>query len=522
MNAQDVAGVRLAELVASLSAATDLARGQRDGQALRAATLATRLADRAGLRAADLSHVYWATLLRYVGCTATSHDFAQGLGGDDIAVRAAGDRIDATNERDLLEFLTKLGMFGGPLHKAADVARAFMRVRRVATEATKADCEVASLMAERLGMPDPVRVAVTQLFERWDGHGGPSGLQGEAIAAPARYAGVAFTALMFADTGGADSATAAVQSWAGKLLDPEICAQFLSQADDQLGAIAAEDPWRAALEAEPRPHRVIREPEVDDVIEAFGDLIDLKTPYLFGHSAHVAELCEEAARRLALSRADATLVRRAARLHDLGRVAVPTGILEKPPPLTTAEREQAELHPYHSERILARSTLLAPLARVAGAHHERLDGSGYHRGTKAASQDTCMRILAAADALAELMEDRPGRTALPVAKAASTLRSQPLDAEAVAAVLAAAGAEPSPAAAQSPCGLTSREVEILRLAARGLKMKEIAAELVISTATVHTHIAHIHKKTGISTRAGLAMFAMEHDLLRGSGSSPRS
>jgi len=210
---------------------------------------------------------------------------------------------------------------------------------------------------------------------------------------------------------------------------------------------------------------------------------------------------------------DCVMLRRAGLLHDLGRVGISTGIWEKPSPLGTLEMEHVRLHPYHTERILERSALFKPLARIAGLHHERVDGSGYYRGLPGSSLDRPARVLAAADACAELLEDRPGRKALSPDEAARELAKEALDPDAVRAVLQVAGAKSVEAARRGPAGLTRREIEVLQLLARGQTLKQIAEQLVISPSTAHTHAAHIYEKAGISTRAGAALFAMEHGLL---------
>jgi HD-GYP domain-containing protein (c-di-GMP phosphodiesterase class II) len=214
-----------------------------------------------------------------------------------------------------------------------------------------------------------------------------------------------------------------------------------------------------------------------------------------------------------LSEAEIVTARRAGLLHDLGRAAVPTGVSDKAGPLTTAEWEQVRLHPYHTERILARASALASLARPAGMHHERLDGTGYHRGANASEQDRLSRLLAAADAYQALTEARPQRPAYNPDEAARQLESESLDRDAVAAVLSAAG-HSSRGRRAWPAGLSDREVEVLRLLARGMTMKAISEQLFISVSTVHTHVAHLYEKTGVSTRAGAAVFAMGNDLLQ--------
>ena len=206
-------------------------------------------------------------------------------------------------------------------------------------------------------------------------------------------------------------------------------------------------------------------------------------------------------------------LRRAGFLHDLGRAGISSGIWEKPAPLSTLEMDQVRLHPYHTERILERCTLFKPLARLAGQHHERADGSGYFRGVPSSSMDRQARVLAAADACAELLEDRPARPALSPQAAATQLRKEALDPDSLRAVLEVAGVTGQPVRNVRPAGLTQREVEVLRLLARGQSLSQVAEQLVISPSTAHTHAAHVYEKAGVATRAGAALFAMEHGLL---------
>ncbi len=206
--------------------------------------------------------------------------------------------------------------------------------------------------------------------------------------------------------------------------------------------------------------------------------------------------------------------RRAALVHDLGRVAVPVRIWEKTDPLTVDDWEQVRLHAYHTERVLVRSPFLAGLAHAASFHHERLDGSGYHRGVAAPSLDPMVRLLAAADAYQAMTEPRPYREALSPAEAADALtgevRAGRLASEAANAVLEAAG-HPSPSI-ERPAGLTEREFEVVGLLARGLQTKQVAHLLQISTKTADYHIQNAYRKMGVSTRAGATLFAMQHGL----------
>jgi DNA-binding CsgD family transcriptional regulator len=220
---------------------------------------------------------------------------------------------------------------------------------------------------------------------------------------------------------------------------------------------------------------------------------------------------------MGLPDADVRAVRHAGWLHDIGRVGVSSAVWGHPGPLTAHQREQVRLHPYHTSRVLDRSPYLRRVGEVAAAHHERLDGSGYFRGAKAAQLPRSARLLAAADVYHAMTEARPYRPAHSAAEAAAEICAQAqqgrLDATAVEAVLAAAGQRASRRRPPGPCGLTPREVETLGQVARGLSIRQIARELSIAPKTVDGHLQRIYAKIGVSTRAGATLFALSHDLV---------
>ena len=252
---------------------------------------------------------------------------------------------------------------------------------------------------------------------------------------------------------------------------------------------------------------------------ALACVVDLKGRYLLGHSHHVAAVASRGAELAGLAAGPVRQVETAGLLHDIGRAGVPSSVWDQPGPLSAAAWEQVRLHTYWTSRVLERCPALAQLAPLAASHHERLDGSGYHRGARAADLPFGARLLAAADALCELTEPRPGRPAQPLPAAAAELsaaaRAGALDTDAVAAVIEAAGM-PRPRPAR-PHDLTEREVDVLRLAARGLTNQQIAAELTVSARTVGNHLAHVYDKIGRRTRAGAAVYAIEAGLLPAPG-----
>jgi HD-GYP domain-containing protein (c-di-GMP phosphodiesterase class II) len=496
----------VAGVVAALSVTSDLTRGHPQGEAMRACLLATELARRAGLGSTAVGDVYYGTLMRFAGCAATSHEAAAALGGDDVVVRARGDLIDPTRPGEALRFLAGLGHGRGKLRVLARAPK----VPKIVQESARADCEVGADLTRRLHLPDGVRNAVLCAFERFDGKGSPAGLAGEQVAEAARFAAVGFAAVMFDAVGGVEAAIAAIERWSGRALDPTIAAIFLAAPTELVALSDPDDVWAAVVHGEPQPPRLFRNhADLDDALAGFGDAADLKSPFFQGHSRGVASLVRTACGSVSL---DHAMAYRAGLVHDLGRVAVPTGVWEQPRALRADEWELVRLHPYHSGRILARSPLLEPLAAVVSRHHERVDGTGYPAGVRAGESSQIANVLAAADVWHALGEARPHRPALTPGEAAREIAAMPLDRDAVRAVLHAAEA-PAASFPPLPVDLTERELQVLRMLCSGRTKRQIAQELFISTSTVHTHTVHIYGKCAVSTRAGLAMFAMRHGLV---------
>lgn len=510
--------LRLAELLASLSLVTDLGMGYPPEQALEACLIAGELARALQLNQQQQVDVYYTSLLLHVGCTAYAHEQALLAGGDDIHLRGTGSRYDFSSPREGLAGLFAVAAVGSPVTRARSVFVMLARGSAIDSETSRSTCEVATQMARRIGLPDRIQQALYQMFERWDGRGLPRRLAGDDIALPIRVTQVAAQAALFNRLGGPELAREVIGRRAGGSLDPTAADVFARRGAGVLRELGACDVWRAVLEAEPRPRRLASDLELDQIARAFADAVDLKLPFTHGHSAQVAQLAEAAAAVMGLDSGAVTTLRRAGLFHDLGRVGVPNGIWEKPGPLTVSEWEQVRLHPYHSERILARSPALSEEAALAGLHHERQDGSGYYRQLTATRIPPAARILAASDAYQAMTQARPYRPAFAPEAAAQQLDAEVaggrLDAEAVRAVQAAAGQRPAAARASLPAGLTARELEVLRLITQGCSNREMARRLSISPKTAGHHVQHIYDKIGVSTRAAATMFAMEHDLLQ--------
>jgi HD-GYP domain-containing protein (c-di-GMP phosphodiesterase class II) len=511
--------IRLAELIAALSLATDLGMGQPLEWALCTCVLGVRLGDALGMGEAELREVYYQALLRYIGCNADTHMLAA-IVGDEVALRTEIAAVDTGSMPQVLALMTRYITLMRASAPAAgvlpDLLRGLVGVARMQEEFFTGHCEVAQRLAERMGFETSIVAALGQLYARWDGKGIPA-LRGEAIAPAVRVVALAQDAITLFRLAGADAAVAAARERSGGAYDPRVAEMFCRQAPALLSGLGAEPSWEAVLAIEPGRRVALTEAQLDVVCRAIADFADIKSPYTLGHSSGVADLAAAAARRCGLPETDVAELRRAAWLHDIGRVGVSAGIWGKPGALSDREWERVRLHPYYTERVLARPAALGQIGALAALHHERLDGSGYHRGAPAAMLAPPARILAAADAYHAMTEPRPHRAALAPERAAAELRREAragrLDADAAEDVLAAAGHNVPRARRELVAGLSAREIEVLRLIARGHPMAAIATMLSVSKKTVDNHIQHIYAKIGVSTRAGATLFAMEHALL---------
>lgn len=520
MNLPPRAPVRLAEVIAALSLATDLAMGQPIAFALRSCVLSVRLGEALGFDDAQLSEIYYQALLRYIGCNAETHVFAA-LFGDELALRRDIALIDSGKVPDVLRVLARhiraANAGSGPVHTALSVARGLGVAKGVTHDAFAGHCEVAQRLAERLGFSGTVVDALGQLYERWDGRGEPNGLKGEAIVPAVRVVSLVQDALAVYDAHGADSAIAMVRQRRGSAYDPKIADGFCAHAPALLPAFGTEPTWEDVLALEPPPRVLLTGAQFHRACVAMADFADLKSPFALGHSRYVAELAARAAERCGLTGDDVTTIERAGLVHDIGSVAVSSGIWCKPGKLSESETERVRLHVYYTERVLARSPALARLGAIAAQHHERSDGSGYHRAVRASALSPGGKLLAAADTYQAMIERRPNRPARAADEAAKELtreaRDGRLDHDAVNAVLAAAGHRAAPARREMVAGLTERELDVLRLLAQAHSTKQIAASLRIAPKTADNHIQSIYAKIDVSTRAGATLFAIERGLL---------
>lgn len=512
--------IRLAELIASLSLATDLGMGQPMEQALHTCLLSMKAARELSVSESQLTDVYYLALLRFVGCTADAHETAAAVGGDDIADRSALASVLMGEMGEYLAYLLRHFAAGtGPLTRMKLLAGTLVEGSGGAKRQIAAHCEVAQMLASRMGLHESVGRFVGSTFERWDGKGLPGLLAGDSIPPAVRIVSLARDVDVFYRMGNWSLVEDILRRRRGRAYDPEATDVFLAQGNGWLIANDAAPAWEAVLAAEPIPHASLEdETHLDEVLAAFADFVDLKSPFTLGHSPEVAELAANAAQSAGLSPQEVVDLRRAGLIHDIGKAGIPNGIWDKPGPLSQAEWERVRLHPYLTERVFAHSPALRRISLLGGSHHERLDGSGYHRGTAGPALSMAARILAAADVYQAMGQARPNRPALDDRARATEIQSEVeagrLDRDAVRAILEAAG-QVVPARRRSwPNGLTDREVEVLRLISRGASKGVVANELVISQKTAGRHIENIYAKINVSSRASAALFAVQNGLLR--------
>lgn len=510
--------IRAAEFMACLSVAADLGMGLPSDFAVTTCVLGLRLGDALGFDTATLQDVYYETLLRYVGCNADVQWFAS-LFGDELAFRAEYATLDTGDMPAVLDLVQRSIARSGYVTRGIGVeqavARALGELPVVMGSFLPGHCEVARRLSERMGFPASFVDTVGQIYARWDGHGVPA-LAGEAIAPAFLCASLAHDAVTIYQLGGLDAATAMARQRSGGMHAPQMVEAFCAQAASLFRGLDRPPRWDELLDLEPGPRRLLDDEALDATLEAVADFSDIKSPWFLEHSRGVATLAARAGEVFGLPAADTRLLRRAALVHDVGKVGLSAALWGSAEPLTDREWEAVRLHPYHTGRVFARSEALAPIGALAAMHHERLDGKGYHQGLPAAMQSAASRVLAAANRFRSLVETRAHRPALAPDLAASRLRaeasSRQLDEDAVAAVLTAAGERSVWAGRAASTTLSEREVEVLRLLAHGRTMKDVAANLNVAYKTVDRHVQNIYTKIGVSTRAGATLWAVEHGL----------
>jgi HD-GYP domain-containing protein (c-di-GMP phosphodiesterase class II) len=512
-------GLRRAELLAAISLAIDLGLGQPMEHMLRSSLIATRIAERMGLDAQQRATVYYANLVGWIGCHADSHELAA-LFGDDIAYRADTYAVDMTGLSFLRLMVSHVGRELPGWERGIRSVAFVLTARNQVARLIHSHCSSAGVLSDRMGLDRHVGEALAYIFERWDGRGMPNGARGEDIPIEIHIVHLADVVEVHLRMGGLDGAVDVVRSRRGTQFSPAVAEVFERDAAAIVDGLLEMDVWAAALAQAPDRDRILDDGEIDELLRAIADFVDLKCPCSPGYSRGVGSLVAAAARYLRMPSADVTRLYRAGLVHGLGRLGVSNQIWGKKGPLSTAEWERLRMYPYLTGRILSRVGGLESVVSIATQHEERIDGSGFPRGLAGAELTVHDRLLAAAVAYHQLLEPRQDRPALDTRDAADQLRQEAragcLDAQSVDAVLAAAGHRASRRTPWS-AGLTSREVEVLRLVAQGRSNREIAAELFIAEKTARNHVEHVYAKLGVNNRTQATLAAIDRGLAGVSG-----
>lgn len=414
--AGDEAVIRLSEVISALSYALDLTEGQPEGHSVRSCLIGMRIGEELGLPPETLSSLFYALLLKDAGCSSNAARTCELFAADDFAVKRSWKTTDWSRGWDAFVHVARNAGAGAPARDRVRQVLAFASAGPVGTELVLTRCDRGADIARLLGFSEETAAAIRALDEHWDGAGKPDGAAGEEIPLLGRILTLAQTVEIFRAERGLGAALKMARARSGRWFDPALVRVLTTVARDA-------EPWRtlasgdvrAALAAlEPRDQVLMADDaRLDRVSEAFARVIDAKSPYTFRHSEGVARWAVAAAGELGFGAAGLRQLRRAALLHDIGKLGVSNRILDKPGRLTDEEMAVVRLHPEYTTRILSRVTRFRELADVAGAHHERMDGRGYHRGVPAGTLPVEARLLAVADVYDALSAERPYRAALP-------------------------------------------------------------------------------------------------------------
>jgi putative nucleotidyltransferase with HDIG domain len=400
--------IALSGVIGALSHALDIAEGQPPGHAVRSCLIGMRLAAELELDATERSDLFYALLLKDAGCSANANRMAALFAADDRSAKATSKLIDWTDRRAALLWSLRTVAPGQGLRRRIEVLRGLRDEGEVTRSFMEARCDRGAEIARMLFLSEATAAAIRSLDEHWDGRGMPDGLRGQEIPLAARIACLAQTVEAFHADGGVKAARAIARRRKGRWFDPALVDAFMGFCDDrefwaqlETPDVSRWEPGEVAIAAD--------DARLDRIAEAFARVIDAKSPFTARHSERVAEIADGIAAALGFDRDQRRILRRAALLHDIGKLAISNRILDKPGKLSAEEFRAIQTHPAHTLSILQRAPCFAQLADLAANHHEKLDGSGYPRALSGAELDVPMRVLAVADIYEALTADRPYR-----------------------------------------------------------------------------------------------------------------
>ncbi len=414
----------VAEILGALSHALDLTEGQPAGHCERACLIATRTAIEAGIAGEALGNVYFTALLKDLGCSSNAARICELYIADDISLKRDFKTLDGSLSSALRFVFNKTGIELGFAERIGAIINIVQNGGRIVDEMIEARCTRGADIAARLRFNIEVQAGIRHLDEHFDGTGRPDGLKGNAIPSQSQLALLAQIADVFFTEHGPKAARAEIAARAGTWFDPRWVAAF-ERASEGADFWACLERARCSRElaalAPARLSRLVDDAYIDEIAEAFCDVVDAKSPFTAGHSRRVAGFAASITETLGVEVPLRNSVRRAALLHDIGKLAVSNTILDKADKLSPAEWEAMRAHPRHSQEILQHVAVFSELAPIAGAHHERLDGKGYPWGIGGNEIPLAARIITVADVFDALTADRPYRKAMQVADALAIL-----------------------------------------------------------------------------------------------------
>lgn len=420
----DTDGIRLAELLGALSHALDMTEGQPAGHCVRCCWIGTQIGQEIGVSDHQLWELYYTLLLKDLGCSSNAARICQLYLADDIQFKHDFKQIDGSLPQALRFVLAHTGLQAGLTERFRALINIFQNGGTIARELIETRCQRGADIARKMRFSESVAQGIQNLDEHWNGGGLPDGIQGVAIPLYARIALMAQVVDVLHTSSGRDAAIREIESRSGTWFDPQLVGAFsrVAARKDFWDGLCAPDLQRRIFALEPALHATaVDEDYLDDIAAAFAQVIDSKSPFTRGHSERVTLFSDMVAEELAMSCDKRRWLKRAALLHDVGKLGVSNAILDKPDKLDEAEWAVMKMHAAHSETILSRITAFRDLAAVAGAHHERLDGKGYPRGLKGEAIALETRIITTADIFDALTADRPYRAAMPVSRALSIM-----------------------------------------------------------------------------------------------------
>jgi HD-GYP domain-containing protein (c-di-GMP phosphodiesterase class II) len=422
----EFAELRLAEILGALSHALDMVEGQPAGHCVRCCWIALHIGHEIGLTDTQISELYYAVLLKDLGCSSNAARICKLFLADDVTFKRDIKTINDSLPEALRFVLSHTGLQSGLAERFRTIVHVFLYSGEISRELIETRCHRGADIARRMRFSEPVALGIQNLDEHWDGGGQPIGLRGTAIPIYSRIALMAQVIDVFLTANGIDAACQEVKRRAGKWFDPDIAAAFERAAarPEFWDTLLSDGLQEALFSLEPARLIVsVDEDYLDDIAAAFAKVIDSKSPYTAGHSERVTLFTDLIAEQLGLSADRRRWLKRAALLHDIGKLGVSNSILDKPDKLDADEWVAMKMHAAHTETILSRIAAFGDLAAVAGAHHERLDGKGYPHGLAGDQIALESRIITVADIFDALTAERPYRAAMPVSKALEIMTS---------------------------------------------------------------------------------------------------